>query len=1048
MEPLSPRSTNIKVKKSNSKKNLLEAQAAATRQRKNEKQDGADQLAAAADAEKRRARGDGKDLKRQAHPDPPPRLVSEPKGARGDRNYSYKTGKYLGKGGFAICYEGQIETTAPGSAKIFALKVVKTAMPQQKMAEKFKTELQIHSKMRHPSIVEFHRAFSFGTSTYIVLELCTNGSMMDMVKQRRQLTEEEIRRFTIQTCGAIKYMHSKGVVHRDLKMGNIFLDDNMNVKVGDFGLAALLVSDKEFRRMTLCGTPNYIAPEILERGRKGHDNKVDIWSLGVIIFAQLTGRPPFQSSTQQEIYRKVQNRDFEWPTEQNLANPISAQARDLVDKVLVVNAEHRPDPDEIVCHPFFKDGFVPFYIPREAREKKPLWEDHSARYKSSWARVCAESGVGIHDGSKVHGLALAKGKRFPPVGEDIGVSVYKQCGKEAALGLAPTVPLPLDSVYLPFRGETQPASVAPDSIPQRNASAIGAQARMPGAFPAPSSPDSAPPAALVPRQEPIGVAAPNLPRSKKSHAATLRERAAPNTKALPGAKGWMGGDPVRPQRGAAATAGRATDLRATTQRVTRSVSAQTELAKRLEQVRIGDQNVLLRSQSEAQSLRHYNPTKDRIAPESRKEPRRTVRAVESPRDAHGNGRDGLPGAGLPLRSQSASHQTSGRSQERPVLIDPKVSPETITGTRLAEVNASLAQLQNNIDTAIKQKRAGGSKPRIPPRAAPHPIVVKWVDYTNKFGIGYVLSDGSIGCLFNSDEVIPSTSIIVRGGEKHVRDKDLPTYSERGQIVPIRGGAPVEFIEHRGDLGLLRISVDPREYYVEPGAGSIADQLGTGVDSYDRARRKSVVLWRKFGNYMSESLGASEETIVGSADVDPRPVIKFYQRLGDVGIWGFVDGAFQFNFPDHTKLVLSNDGLYCDLYHLPAHAAYRLQKFGALKDPNSLTDRGVMSLPTRVLTWLDQPEDPSHAVLDANQLELKLQYIRNVVVEWRLNGGLGCLGPDCRARLEWQGMRELPRRGQQEKLVWATVGGAGSEVRRVPLSETGGGGGGSTIRRAT
>lgn len=146
--------------------------------------------------------------------------------------------------------------------------------------------------MRHPNIVEFYRAFTFGESTYVVLELCSNGSVMDMVKKRRCLTLPEVRRLTVQLCGAIKYMHARNVIHRDLKMGNLFLDHEMNLKIGDFGLAAVLVSKDEVqgmfdsakqRRTTLCGTPNYIAPEILEKGKGGHDHKVDIWAIGVIV---------------------------------------------------------------------------------------------------------------------------------------------------------------------------------------------------------------------------------------------------------------------------------------------------------------------------------------------------------------------------------------------------------------------------------------------------------------------------------------------------------------------------------------------------------------------------------------------------------------------------------------------------------------------------------------------------------------------------------------------------------------------------------------------
>lgn len=118
------------------------------------------------------------------------------------------------------------------------------------------------------------------------MELCPNGSLMDMAKKRKYLTEPEVRYYTVQIAGGIKYMHEKGIIHRDLKMGNVFLDKHMNAKIGDFGLAALLISGKDMmaiRRTTLCGTPNYIAPEILQKGNKGHDHMVDIWSLGIIV---------------------------------------------------------------------------------------------------------------------------------------------------------------------------------------------------------------------------------------------------------------------------------------------------------------------------------------------------------------------------------------------------------------------------------------------------------------------------------------------------------------------------------------------------------------------------------------------------------------------------------------------------------------------------------------------------------------------------------------------------------------------------------------------
>jgi myosin-1 len=148
----------------------------------------------------------------------------------------------------------------------------------------FVTELQLHSKLHHPNIVEFYKAFSYLKSTYVVLEICSNGSLADALKKRKFFTMPEIRRFVIQTCGAVKYLHTRNIVHRDLKTGNLVLDERMNIKVGDFGLAAVLVGQNEIglRRTTMCGTPNYLAPEILEKSGKGHNEKVDLWAIGII----------------------------------------------------------------------------------------------------------------------------------------------------------------------------------------------------------------------------------------------------------------------------------------------------------------------------------------------------------------------------------------------------------------------------------------------------------------------------------------------------------------------------------------------------------------------------------------------------------------------------------------------------------------------------------------------------------------------------------------------------------------------------------------------
>ena len=141
-------------------------------------------------------------------------------------------------------------------------------------------EVWIQSELHHPNIVEVQGSFIFDGSTFIVLDLCENGSLDDMIRARGHLTEPEVRAFTIQIAGALKYLRSKGIIHRDLKPRNIGLDANMNVKIGDFGLAAGLQSpgDRVFER---CGTLKYMAPEVFQR--EGYDQSVDLWSLGVIM---------------------------------------------------------------------------------------------------------------------------------------------------------------------------------------------------------------------------------------------------------------------------------------------------------------------------------------------------------------------------------------------------------------------------------------------------------------------------------------------------------------------------------------------------------------------------------------------------------------------------------------------------------------------------------------------------------------------------------------------------------------------------------------------
>lgn len=155
--------------------------------------------------------------------------------------------------------------------------------------------------------------------------------MADLLNARKRLTEFEARYYLIQLTNGLQYLHDHLIIHRDLKLGNLFIDHHMNVKIGDFGLAAKLTNQEE-RRFTVCGTPNYIAPELLE-GKKGHSFEVDVWSMGVILFTWLVGKPPYQSKDVKSTYKRIVANQYSYPD----TLTISGEVKQLISKMLQVS---------------------------------------------------------------------------------------------------------------------------------------------------------------------------------------------------------------------------------------------------------------------------------------------------------------------------------------------------------------------------------------------------------------------------------------------------------------------------------------------------------------------------------------------------------------------------------------------------------------------------------------------------------------------------------------------------------------------------------------
>lgn len=180
-------------------------------------------------------------------------------------------------------------------------------MIKHNQREKMTQEISIHQSLSHKNIVKFLSFFEDVTNVYIVLELCKKRSMMELHKRRRVITDYECRFYVSQILEGVKYLHDNNIIHRDLKLGNLFLNDQLNVKIGDFGLATRIEFDGE-RKKTLCGTPNYIAPEILTK--TGHSFEVDIWSIGCVMYTLLVGQPPFETKTLKDTYSKIKRCEY------------------------------------------------------------------------------------------------------------------------------------------------------------------------------------------------------------------------------------------------------------------------------------------------------------------------------------------------------------------------------------------------------------------------------------------------------------------------------------------------------------------------------------------------------------------------------------------------------------------------------------------------------------------------------------------------------------------------------------------------------------------
>ena len=265
---------------------------------------------------------------------------------------TYIKGEKIGKGGFSTCYK----LYNVQDKKIYAAKEI---IKNKSSYDRIKNEIDIYEYLKHDNIVNQKEHFTYNDTQYLIFEFCENRDLSYLIDKRKKLKEIEVQYYITQLIQALIHLHDRNIVHRDLKLGNIFLTGKMELKLGDFGLAKKL-SFRDEKISEMVGTPAYMAPEILEN--MGYSLEVDIWSLGVIMYYLIIGKLPFNKPNQEDI------KSVSFPKKAI----ISRAAKSLIEQILVKDPKERPSLKQILRHDFFTLGrSIPRLIPKVFMYKDP-----------------------------------------------------------------------------------------------------------------------------------------------------------------------------------------------------------------------------------------------------------------------------------------------------------------------------------------------------------------------------------------------------------------------------------------------------------------------------------------------------------------------------------------------------------------------------------------------------------------------------------------------------------------------------------------------------